>query len=153
MPTKEDLRARADIYRLENRKEIEIVAIPGEYLRGFEFDTKVIQNPKADATKESEQALQLEKVRVYKSFWPDLIDDVALLAQTAEKMGDDPTKIIKQDVLNPQNKPDEGAQKSMLDNGVPTKPTTNMANNMVRGMAGGDQMGNEMQNMSNEMGG
>ena len=153
MPTKSDLRARADVYRLENRKEVEIIAIPAQYLQGFEFDTKVIQNPKADATRESEQALQLEKVRVYKSFFPDIIDDVALCAQTAEKMGDDPTKIMKQDVLNPPNQPDEGAQKSMLDNGVPTKPTTNMANNMVRGMNGGDQMGNEMQMMSNELGG
>lgn len=153
LPTKDVLKARADVYRLENRKEIEIIAIPSEYIQGFEFDTKVVQNPKADSTKESEQALQLEKVRVYKSFFPDMIDDAALCAQTAEKMGDDPTKIMKQDVLNPPNKPDEGAQQSMMDNGVPTKPTTNMANNMVRGMAGGDQMGNEMQMMSNEMGG
>jgi hypothetical protein len=151
MPTKADLRARADIYRLENRKEIEIVAIPFEYIQNFDFDTKVVQNPKADATKESEQALQLEKVRVYKSFFPDMIDDAALCAQTAEKMGDDPTKIMKQDVINPQNKPDEGAQKSMVDKGVSTTPTTNIANNMTRGMQGGDQMGNEMQMISNEM--
>lgn len=153
MPTKADLRARADVYRLENRKEIEIIAIPAQYIQGFEFDTKVIQNPKADTTRESEQALQLEKVRVYKSFFPNIIDDVALCAQTAEKMGDDPTKIMRGDVLNPPSQVDEGAQKSMLDNGVPTKPTTNMANNMVRGMSGGDQMGNEMQMMSNELGG
>lgn len=153
MPTKDKLRARADVYRLENRKEIEIIAIPADYIQNFEFDTRVIQNPKADATKESEQAIQLEKVRVYKSFFPDMIDDAALCAQTAEKMGDDPTKIMKQDVLNPQNTPDEGAQQSMMDQGVPTKPTTNMANNMVRGMTGGDVMGNELQAMSNEMGG
>lgn len=151
MPTKAELRARADVYRLENRKEIEIIAIPCEYIQGFEFDTKVVQNPKADATKESEQAIQLEKVRVYKSFFPDIIDDASLFTQTAEKLGDDPTKIMKQDVLDAMNKPDEGAQKSMVDKGVSTTPTTNIANNMTRGMAGGDQMGNEMQMISNEM--
>lgn len=152
MPTKADLRARADIYRLDNRNEIEIIAIPAEYLRqGFDFDTKVVQNPKADSTKESEQAIQLEKVRVYKSFFPDLIDDANLLAQTAEKMGDDPTKIIKQDVFDAMNKPKESAQKSMVDSGVPTNPTTNIANNMTRGMTGGDQMGNAMQGVNDQM--
>ncbi len=107
-----------------------------------------MQNPKADSTKESAQALQLEKVRVYKSFFPDLIDDVELLAQTAEKMGDDPSKIIKQDVLDSYNKPDEKAQQGMVDQGLATKPTTNIAQNAVEGMGGGDVNGNEMQAMA-----
>lgn len=151
MPTKDIQRARADVYRLENRKEIEIIAIPAEYIQNFEFDTKVIQNPKSDATKESEQAIQLEKVRVYKSFFAEIVDDTALGIQTAEKLGDDPTKVFKQDVIDPQTKPNEGAVKSMQDKGVSTTPTTNISNNMVRGMAGGDQMGNAMQGIDDSM--
>lgn len=147
MPTKEKLRARAEVFKAETRKNIEVVAIPYQYIQEFEFDTTLVHNPKTERTKDSEQAIQLEKVRVYKSFWPNLVDDVELLAQTAEKMGDDPTKIMKADAI-PGMGPDEGAMKSMVDNGVPTIPQSDMANNVARGARGGEVSSNEMQTLA-----
>ena len=144
MPTREGLKARRVIHKLNTGKEIEIMAIPGGYIRNFEFDVRVIQNPRTEDTKEVEQAMQLEKVRVYKSFWPNLVDDAELLAQTAEKMGDDPIKIMKPDAI-PGSQPDESAQNQMQDKGVNTMPEGNVANNIVRGAQGGEVAANEMQ--------
>lgn len=150
MPTRAKQKARADVYKLETRKNIEIMAIPSEYIRSFEFDTKLIANPKSDETKESDKAMHLEKVRVYMSFFPNLVDTTELFAQTAEKMGDDPTKIMRPDAI-PGMGPDEGAQRSMVDQGMPTQPTTDIANNSVRGAAGGEVQANDLQALQREM--
>lgn len=150
MPTKESLKARADIFKLETKKNIEIMAIPSSYIQDMDFDVTLVQNPKSDQTKDSEMALQLEKTRVYMSFFPDLVDRTELFAQTAEKMGDDPTKIIRADAI-PGMGPDEGAQKSMVDNGVSTLPQNDIANNMVRGARGGEQPANDLQALASEV--
>jgi len=144
MPTRSDLKARAEVFKIDTNSNIEIIAIPAEYLRNFEFDTKTIANPQTEESQEASQAIQLEKVRVYKSFFPELVDDKELFAQTAEKMGDDPTKIMKPDAL-PGAGPDEGAMASMQDSGVPTLPTTNLSNNSSRGARGGEQASNDLQ--------
>lgn len=151
MPTRAQLKARSSVFKLETGKDIEVMAVPFAYIQNFEFDTKIVQNPKSENTREAEKAMQLEKVRVYKSFWPNLVDDVELFAETAEKMGDDPTKIIKEDQIPGFNQPDEGAQKSMVDNGVSTLPQGDVANNMVRGMRGGEQPANDLQALAREM--
>ena len=51
----------------------------------------------------------------------------------AEKLGDDPSKIILQDIIQPQPEPKQQG----------TDPSLNGANNMVRGMQGGDMMGGQ----------
>jgi hypothetical protein len=102
LPTKDEQRARAQVSKASSGKEIEFTAFPPEYIRNFKFDTKLIPNPKNEASKEVEKAIQLEKVQIYKTFFPELIDDKELLAQTAEKLGDDPTKIMNDETLNPQ---------------------------------------------------
>lgn len=152
LPTKEQLKARSKIFKIETKKELEVVALPADYIRGFDFDTKLRANPYSEQTKDADKALHLEKVRVYLSFFPDLVDKAELFAQTAEKMGDDPTKIMNQDALkNILGQMDEGAQKSMVDNGMSTLPQSDISNNTARGMMGGEQSSNTMQQLQSEM--
>lgn len=132
MPTKASLKARASLSKLESGKNVEIIAVPPGYMRDFLFDVKLVSNPKTEGFKEVEKALQLEKVRVYLSFFPQQIDVNELAAQTIEKMGDDPTKILRQDIINPQPLPEE--KNTMMDKGIGTKPQGNIANNTVNGM-------------------
>ncbi len=133
MPDKATVKARAQIAKADSGKEIEVVSITPEYLREFLFDIKMVTNPKSEGSKEVEKALQLEKVRVYLSFFPELIDKNELAAQTAEKMGDDPAKILKPEVFGivPENKE--------VDPGVSTEPNGNTANNLARSARGGEQ--------------
>ena len=144
IPSSTELRTRAGLFKLETGKKIEIMAVPAEYIRNLDFDVKLIANPKSEQTKESEQALQLEKVRVYKSFWPNLVNDPELAAQTAEKMGDDPTKVFKDEIF--PGLADEGAVKSQIDNGVNTTPEGNVSNNIARSLRSGGGEAGQLQN-------
>lgn len=133
LPTKATLKAKAVIMSAEAKRPVEIEALLPNYIRNFRPDVKLVTNPRSEGTREVEKALQLEKVRIYKSFFPNLIDDMELAATTMEKMGDDPSKLLNPDVLNPtpqENNPE-------LDKGLSQTPTGNTANNMVRGMKGG----------------
>ena len=141
MPSKERLEARQMLISADTGKPTEIVAITPESIRHFDYDVVIVPNPKLDSTKELTKALQLEKVRVYLSFFPEMIDKAELAAQTAEIMGDDPSKILKADVINPPA-PEEANGQTMS-----TEPQGDVANNMVRGSQGGEQASNQMQIM------
>jgi len=134
VPNKKILETRAALLKAEKNTEVEVFAVAPEYIRDFKYDIKLVTNVKSEGSKEVEKALQLEKVRVYLSFFPELVDKVELAAQTAEKMGDDPTKVLKPDVINPQ--PLE--KNNELDRGVSQNPTENVANNMARSVKGGE---------------
>ena len=140
MPTKAELSAKALVSEAESGMKTEIVALPPQYIRDFTFDVELVSNPKSEASKDLEKALQLEKVRVYMSFFPEQVDVNELAAQTAEKMGDDPSKILTDRALGIQ--PEEG--NSEVDNGISTNPQENNANNLVRSEQGGEQGGAEM---------
>lgn len=132
MPDREELKARALISEVETGTNTEIVALPGDYIRSFEYDVEVVPNPKLEHTKDMTKALQLEKVKVYMSFFPQIVDVGELAAQTAVVMGDDPSKLLRQDVINPQ--PAEGAQMSPMSQ----TPQANNAENMVKAAAGNE---------------
>lgn len=134
VPGKTEIDVRTEIVKLERKKEVEIFAVPPEYIREYLYDVIMVVNPKSSGSKDLDKALQLEKVRVYLSFFPDLVDKVELAIQTAEKMGDDPTKILLPDVINPQ--PLE--ENNELDSGISQKPTENVANNLSRSARGGE---------------
>ncbi|MCK9371300.1 head-tail connector protein [Candidatus Dojkabacteria bacterium] len=144
MPTAAQQKIKSDIYELSNNRKIEYVAIEASYIPNMDFDIKLVPSTKNDTNKDMEKALQLEKDRVYLSFFGDMVNREELLAQTAEKMGDDPAKIIKEDVLNPQSK----ESNPMMDKGANPNPEGNVAQNAVQGMMGGK---NEMQQLSNNM--
>lgn len=134
LPSRASVQARAMLSKVDQDTEIEIVAIPSDYLRNFAYDVKLQLNPKNDSTMEAEKALQLEKVRVYMSFFPQLVNMQELAATTAEKMGDDPTKILNPDVFQPVPAEDN----KELDPGMGTEPQGAEASNTVRSMQGGE---------------
>lgn len=142
MPTKSQLKARSDIFKLETKKNLEVIAIPSDYLRGLEFDIELVANRKSDVTKEHEKALHLEKVKIYLSFFPEFVDKAELFAQTAEMMGDDPQKIISEEAM--QQIVDPGAQKSQFVNPESQLPQNNLTDNTARGLRGG-QSQNDIQ--------
>lgn len=93
-PTKKELVAKTIVSKLASNKEIEYIAMDADYIRDFQYDVKLAVNQKAEETKDMEKMIQLEKVRIYMSFFPNEVNKIELLAQTAEKLGDDPEKII-----------------------------------------------------------
>ena len=105
MPTKSQTKARAVVAQLQHETNIEIITFSPEYIREFVFDIKIVPSQKSEATRDIDKAMQIEKAKTYLTLFPDLVDRTELLAQTAEKMGDDPAKIIKSDVLNPNPNP------------------------------------------------
>lgn len=146
MPTKKELEARALVSEAESGTKTEIVALPPNYIRNFSFDVELVSNPKSEASKDLEKALQLEKVRVYMSFFPQIVNVAELAAQTAEKMGDDPTKVLTDQALGIA--PEPGRE---LDNGVSTTPTENNANNLARSARGGEMGGAELAGLSQNL--
>jgi hypothetical protein len=150
LPKKGDLKARTLLAKANAKKDIEIVAVTPDYIRNFEYDVKLVANPRSETSKELEKALQLEKVRVYMSFFPQQIDMNELAAQTAEKMGDDPQKVLREDVINPQPQPQEGGPMEQ-DPGMDTTPNDNTANNLARGMRGGEEGASEMAQLAGQM--
>lgn len=153
MPTKVQQQAKAAVATSSAGKQVEYVAIDAEYLRDLDADVKLVTNPRSESTKEIEKAMQLEKVRVYMTFFPELVDKAELAAQTAEKMGDDPTKVFKSDMFNP---PDPSQQTPEGQPGQPQQalsqnPQDNTVNNAVRGMQGGETGANDMNAVGSSM--
>jgi len=136
-PTSSKLEARSVLAKVSSGNVVEIDAITPEYIKNLRFDVKLIPNPKVESSKEVEKALQLEKVRVYMSFFPQLVDMNELAAETAEKMGDDPSKVLKQEIINPQPV-GEGTEGSQAMN---MNPSENTAQNMMNGLQGGGGAG------------
>lgn len=108
LPTKGNVKARAQLATADSGTSVEIVAIPPSYIRNFLFDVSIVPNPKRKATKDVEKALQMEKVQLYVSVFADRINMDELAAQTAEIMGDDPTKILVPSVFGIEPSPTAG---------------------------------------------
>ena len=130
MPTAAAQKIKSEIYELSNGRKIEYVAVDPEYIANLDFDIKLTPSPRNENNKEVEKAIQLEKVRVYLSFFPELVDKEELLAQTAEKMGDEPAKIISKNVL--AKIMGGGEDNKMLDKGMSTEPQSNMSQNTAK---------------------
>jgi hypothetical protein len=142
-PTAKELSVRAAMSKLTNNMEVEYVAIDPSYIRELDIDIKLVPNRKSETVKDIDKALHLEKVRVYKTLFPGMTDDLELLAQTAEKFGDDPTKVISKDILNPKEEPGQ--------TGMSTEPQNNLANNATRSMAGGEAGANSLVALQGQM--
>lgn len=144
MPPQALLKAKSALQKSINGREVDYVIVDADYIRNIEFDVKMILDKRQDQVKDLEKALQLEKVRVYMSFFPQIVDVTELAAQTAEKLGDDPTKILKADAFQPPQEPGQGEPSQQLSQ----QPTTNVAGNMM----GPSQMTGGMQNIAQLMG-
>ena len=136
IPTKPELEARAMVDTSAGGTNVEIMALPGEYIRNFLFDVELVPNPKKEISQDIEKSLQLEKVRVYMSFFPNQVNVNELAAATAEIMGDDPTKILNSEVFQPPQPPPEAGQENPeASPALGTNPQQNTANNNIRNNA------------------
>lgn len=152
MPRKSELQARSKIASKDTKRDIEIIAISPEYIRDFQYDVKIVPSQKREATKDMNKALQLEKTRVYSTFFPDLVDRTELASQLAESFGDDPTKIFNDQTVQqalgqaqPQVPGMDGDQTASL------TPQGDVSNNAVRGMMGGEQASNDLRELQNSL--
>lgn len=126
LPERGEVRARAMIGKIDSGKDVEIIALPPTYLRNFMFDVKIGLNPHSSTSMDMEKALEIEKVKTYMTFFPDLVNKQELAAELAEKYGDDPTKVLIPEVF----------QEAQPQQEVPP-PQINTANNMARDAMGG----------------
>ena len=144
LPDKKELQARAALTKLDSGKNFEIIAITPEYIRNYSYDISLVTNPKTDKAQKDDMALHLEKVKVLMTFFPDLIDKQELAAQTIEKMGDDPTKVLSDQALGippPQPPQDPMGQT------VGTNPSDATSQNTVRSMMAGAGQNAQLQSM------
>ena len=138
LPSLGEQKAKATIFELETNQRIEMIAMPAEYIRDLSYDVKIIVNPKSEDTVENEQALMLEKTKVYMSFFPDIVNKEELAAQMAEKFGDDPTKILKESIFG-GGQPEQGLMDAQKESPMSMNPQGNVANNIARGLRSGEQ--------------
>lgn len=139
MPTKQELSDTASVKKLSDNKDVEYIAVDSSYIRNIDFDIKLVVNQKSEQTRDMDKAIMMEKVRIYLSFFPEMVNKEELLAQLAEKLGDDPTKIISEDVLKTALGGGD-KENSMKDNGMSTNPNGDiMTNSMYKSM--GNQVG------------
>jgi hypothetical protein len=134
-PDQATFKVKSAVAKVRQKRDIEYMAIDASYIRNMEFDVKIVMDQKREQTRDIEKALQLEKVRVYAGLFPPGTFDMAeLAAQTAEKMGDDPTKILSKQTLDAAmqvSQPGEAAKP------VSPTPTANVSKNMTDAGAGG----------------
>lgn len=141
IPPRDTLRARAELAKVDSGTETEITAVTPEYLRNYLFDVKLVTNPKSEASAEIEQAIQLKKVEIYMNYFPDMVNRQELASETAEKLGDDPTKVFsEQAMMPPQAQEQQGV-------GLNDQNT----DNMVRSAAGGGDQMAQMQQLQSIM--
>lgn len=146
-PTAEDLKSRSIVTKGLTGKDVEYLAVDASYLRNVEFDITLVMDQKKETTRDIEKALALEKAQVYLGvFPPGTFDVMEIAAQLAEKMGDDPTKVLNQDFVNQQmlGKTDN---KSPIQANPQGQVAKNMADTGSQGMQGG------MQNLAQLAGG
>jgi hypothetical protein len=146
-PTAQKLKARSKVNKAVSGRDVEIIAVDPEYIRDLAYDIKIVPNPRSEASKDIDKALQLEKTRVYLSFFPEMVNKRELAAQTAEKMGDDPTKILNDEVFNPAPKENNPELRQPMS----AEPEGNVAENMMRGAKGGEMNSMQLRDLQNSM--
>ena len=146
MPTGVDLGMHSLAYEAINDKKIEYVALDFDYIKNMDFDIKTTVIKKTELTRDMEKAIMMEKVRVYKSFFPNLVNEKELFAELLEKMGDDPTKMMNQDAVNTELGLDQNQNNPEA---MSTSPEGDIMKNSMYG-AMGKQVG--VQNIKQLMG-
>ncbi len=132
MPKANELKVRSAVKKASTGREVEYMAINSEYIRNLDFNVKIVMDQSRPATKDIEKALQMEKAKIYVELFPQQIDMNELAAATAEKLGDDPAKVLKPEIFNPpqQNENAPKANMGVAQNMVPQGPGANGLQNL-----------------------
>jgi len=141
LPTANSLRVETKLDEIASGKKITKFAILPEYIRGFEFDIKLVASTKTEESKEVNKALEIQFQQTLNALYPDLVDRTEMAATLIEMFGKDPSKILLE-------KSAEG--------GAPTQPGTGMsggdnAQNTIKGAGGIAPSGSDMKNLMGQM--
>lgn len=142
MPDSQTLRAQASVEKASTGKEVQIVAIPKDYIRDmFDMDVVVVADKRLESNKATEQAVALYKVQTYSSLFPDLINRNELASELMESLGDDPTRLLlsfeeqEENKMQAQMAGEEGQGGGQMP-GVGGGSANNMGNNLTQQIAG-----------------
>lgn len=94
IPTNKKLRITAALDEQFSGKKVVRYAVTPEYLRNFEFDIKLVANPKSETSKDLDRALEIQFQQTMNGLYPDLIDRKEMAARLIYKFGFDPSKIL-----------------------------------------------------------
>ena len=132
LPPAEELVADSMVRQLRTGKNVERVAIAGEYIRNADIDLRIVAKTTPEMNKALKQALTLEKEKVYRELFPQYLDMQESANRIAEVFGDKPEKIFKKDAFtnpNPQMgeegtefPPSQGGVSNALMNGAGPTP-------------------------------
>ena len=152
MPSKERQRVRKEMLEVESGKNIEIITILPDYIRDTKFDIEIGIDQSRASSKEINKALMLEKTRVLKSMFPELINNQELATELVEAYDGDPEKLLKnQEAPDIRTKLANQGGESDVNQQMSTQPQGNVSNNMVRGMQGGEPNSNELRALQDSM--
>jgi hypothetical protein len=144
MPTDEQSKAIKSILESENNpKKFSITNITPEYIRNMEFDIKLVMNTKSESGKELDKALTISKIQTYMTFFPDIMNRQEIAAELAEAFGDDPTRIFRDNIMNPQETPTGATRES--------GGQAATAQNMVQGETGVTQGQTQLRDLMQQM--
>jgi len=152
MPSKERQRVRKEMLEVESGKNIEIITILPDYIRDTKFDIEIGIDQSRSSSKDINKALMLEKTRVLKSMFPELINNQELATELVEAYDGDPEKLLKnQEAPDIRTKLANQGGESDVNQQMSTQPQGNVSNNMVRGMQGGEPNSNELRALQDSM--
>ena len=152
MPSKERQRVRKEMLEVESGKNIEIITILPDYIRDTKFDIEIGIDQSRASSKDINKALMLEKTRVLKSMFPELINNQELATELVEAYDGDPEKLLKnQEAPDIRTKLANQGGESDVNQQMSTQPQGNVSNNMVRGMQGGEPNSNELRALQDSM--
>jgi len=126
MPDKITMRTQAKMLEKEIGTRVEKIAINPEYIRNFEFDIRLVANPKAQENKALDRALFMEYGTWAMQLFPDLVNKEELFAEGTEKFGYRADKF-----MNIQGQEQQQIQQQSTANGT--------QQNIVNGATGGNR--------------
>ena len=139
MPTHQDLKVKASLEKASTGKDVEIIAIPSNYIKEmFEFDVKVVADKRIEKTRQSEQAVAMYKAQTYLQLGQGRVNVDEILANLMEVNGDDPTRLLLSlEEQDPSKMPEnqQGQGQGQMPGGV----ASNIGNNAAQQSAGNQQ--------------
>lgn len=144
LPTKKNQQLDAKLSELESGKKVTKFSVTADYIRNFDFDIRIIANPKSESSREVDRALEIQFQQTFLSLYSDIANRKEMAADLATKFGKDPSKVLNEQAFAQQLPPEQAGEDSMM----PGAGGDNSAN-VLKGATGVGGEGVTMRGMSN----